>query len=200
MLPMAANGSLKGRSLRIKNEMFECTRVRITKGGRATGYVTPKVGMPEGKKLSPTDYGISTALEAEMLDKEGYTSIGFNPPREGIRAYHKYVTGVTAEILHMQEVIAWNDLRMQGALDWWSIMEQASTDDIRLALLDEASTVRVGAIQYVDDTKIKIASRSQAVWTFAQVKAGARAARAVVARGRGNRGCPRKSVRFGCHH
>ena len=88
-----------------------------------------------------------------------------------------------AEMLDPDEVEMWQKLVMDGSADWPSVMMQASSDDVRLAILDEASSMRVRLKQYVDDMKIKVASRAQLAWTLQLVLAAARQARAVLALG-----------------
>ena len=64
-------------------------------------------------------------------------------------------------------------------------MAQASTDDVRLSLLDRASTHRVGLRQYVDDQRIKVASRGQVAHAIVAAQRAADSAKSLLVRGPG---------------
>ena len=72
--------------------------------------------------------------------------------------------------LDMDEVTQWSLLAASGASSWENIMASASSDAVRLALVDTTATVVVGTRHYLDDQKTKIASRAQAVHTLNIIK------------------------------
>ena len=48
-----------------------------------------------------------------------------------------------------------------GTLNWHQVMQAASSDAVRLAILDETAIIKVGLRQYMDDQACKITSRAQ---------------------------------------
>ena len=73
--------------------------------------------------------------------------------------------GSETDLLDVHEVRAWWQLLDEEALDWEAVMGQASSDDVRLALIERSCTHRVGAAFFVDGQRIKVGSRGQTGWT-----------------------------------
>ena len=144
-------------------DMLTRNALRVTSRGQLSRAINPPVGMGEGKKLSPLEYCLVAASEAEEIDEAPGIGIGLNPPPEAVAAYHKSADN-TDGLLDLDEVEAWMTLIESGTA-WEEIMPQVSTDTIRLALLSASSSIRVGARVFVDDLRCKVESRGQALFT-----------------------------------
>ena len=138
------------------------TRLSVVAHGCATVPIRPEAGVPEGGGLSPVTYAVSTAEAADTFAATPGVGIGLDPCPRALHAYHAHCTGVDADLLDGAEVDTWLELAKEGQVGSDVIMASASSDAVRLAILDATCTIVVGLRQYIDDQRAKAASRGQA--------------------------------------
>ena len=137
-------GGVGSRALLVLKDILDCTRLRVVRGQLHTSYIRPKIDMPEGKKLSPGLYAASTAHEAAWMEKAQDMGVGINPAPLAVAAFRRHSDGREANRLDVAEVEAWWTVLANGGIDWDAALSQASSDAVRLALVDRSSPKRVG--------------------------------------------------------
>ena len=134
------------------------TIVTVVAGGFRSAAFRPRVGMPEGRVLSPPMYCVGTAAKLEMIEARVGPGAGLDPHPDALRAFLAATDGTDAPVLDEGEVAQWQVLR-EGGANWDTVMAGASSDAVRATLLDSTATVRVGLRAFVDDMRAKASSR-----------------------------------------
>ena len=113
-------------------------------------------GEPEGRRSSPLRFAAAASgfHHAFELDAVG---VGLDPPRDAVHAYHMERIG--EEGTHIESNLVLHALQqVQSGDSWQDVMRTLPDDSSRLWLLDLASEVRVGLLQYLDDNEVKFSS------------------------------------------
>ena len=157
--------------------MLGRTTVTVVAHGQRSRRFRPKVGMPEGRKLSPILYCVGSAAKLQTAADNSTTGVGLDPCPCALRAYLESRDGTDAPVLDTDEVEQWQILQQAGE-SWATIMNGASSDAVRLALLDSTATVRVGLRAFVDDIRCPVSSRGQCGLVATALQSAARRHRA----------------------
>ena len=65
------------------------------------------MGLPEGKKLSPSEFSLAAGAEVEEIDMDPDMGVGLDPSEPVLSAFHHHQTGVDVEELDVDEVSTW---------------------------------------------------------------------------------------------
>ena len=167
LLALHDRGSIHGRYWLLAAEMMAQTKLWVTADGIASSAFHPGTGMPQGRVLSPIGFCLAQAEKVESIDASPGIGVGLDPPTVALEAYRRFKDGSDADEVDNLEVQAWQSLLAVQPEAWERAMQNASSDAVRLRLLDVASSVRVGARAFVDDSRAKVASRAQCRTTLA---------------------------------
>ena len=148
-------------------------RLRVVIKGHRSQPFTQKVDVPEGKTLSALEYCLQAAAECEELAVDTGMGIGLDPPKCALRAFYAARDGKDAVFLDTEEVDTWLTVLTTGHPDWDNVMRSASSDAVRLAILSRVSKTTIGPRVYVDDLRVKLESRAQAVVAVKLIKESA---------------------------
>lgn len=160
---------LRSRAYLLADTLMTRNKVTVMRSGLRSRPFTPKVGMPEGKKMSLAQYCLCAAQEVDDLADVPDMGIGVNPAPEVIGAFHKHTNQSDAGILDLGEVDIWWDLLQNNRASWDTAFAHASSDAVRLCLLNRSCTLRVGPRCYVDDIRHKTDSRGHSQMTLEKV-------------------------------
>ncbi|CAE8684589.1 unnamed protein product [Polarella glacialis] len=150
-----------GRLFLLADALISSAKISVVRGGCRSSYVLPKVGVVEGRKLSPVQYCVSGAHMEDALPCS-VLAVGVNPPTLAVAAYHCTKDGSSGAVFDPGGAASWAELGAGGDLPWTTIMAQLPSDTMRLAVLDAASSVRVGLRMFVDDSRHTVASHGHA--------------------------------------
>ena len=92
--------------------------------------------MPEGKN-SPCEFSLAAA-EVEELADDPDMAIGLDPSAAILTSFHKHRNGLEAPFLDVSEVDMWWQALASGTLPCNSVMASASSDTVRLAILNRS--------------------------------------------------------------
>ena len=146
----------------VMDELHKNTSMSIVSGCNRSSPFTTKVGVVQGRKLSPLAFCIGqSALESAA--NEALAGLGMNPPIEAVVAFHANKDGSEDGGYDKHEALRLLGEVQSGLISWSSAMQRASSDTVRLILLDAASTVSRGVRSFVDDTRIPISCHGHAV-------------------------------------
>jgi hypothetical protein len=146
-------GQIHGEELVMAHQLQHGTEVSVVDGDDRSRWVS-LTGLPEGRRNASTFFAIlASAFPRSLADR--YVGVGLNPPEDAVIAYHmtkEGTTGACPDLAWCRQTVA--SIRRQEVA-WGDAMRAAASDAARLCLLDCASTVEVGLLQYSDDNKVK---------------------------------------------
>ena len=167
---IADNTGLHPLDLVLMAESISRSTLRVCHEQILSTTIRPNIGILQGKTLSSAQYCVPAARAALRINATPGVGIGIDPAPRVVEAYLQSTDRTDADILDISEVRQWHQVAISGALSWEQIMQAASSDPIRLALVDTTATIFVGTRHYLDDQRTKIASRAQAAHTLAILK------------------------------
>ena len=122
----------------VMDELHKNTSMSIVSGCNRSS--STKVGVVHGRKLRPLAFCIGqSALESAA--NEALVGLGMNPPLEAVVAFHANEDGSEDGDYDKREALHLLGEVQSGLISWSSAMQRASSDTLRLTLLDAASTV-----------------------------------------------------------
>ena len=149
-------GQIRGEELVMAHEMRHGTEVAVIARDDRSRWVA-LTGMPEGRRNASTLFAILASIFPRAL-ADKYVGCGLDPPDHAITAYHMTKDGSTDQ----RPDVAWcrkvSNEALLGTKSWGEAMTAAVSDSNRLCLLDCASSVEVGLLQFSDDNKVKASS------------------------------------------
>ena len=156
IVSMAEVAQITGEDLVLASELLVGTSIFIATPTDRSRPV-PLTGLPEGRRLATSFFAIlATAFPRRLAGR--HIGVGLNPPPEGVLWYHMTATGATNIEPDVHECRDMAERIAGGRATWQQTMSTATSDAHRLGVLDAASPVRVGLIQYSDDNRLKSSS------------------------------------------
>jgi len=166
MQDIATATSIHGIHLLLLAEAIQQGAMRICHEFLLSEPLKKQVGLIQGRILSPATYCASSASAATLVNSTRGVGVGLNPTQSAVEAFLASKTEMEAEAPDLAEVDQWMSLIDTGNLGWLPAMQAASSDSVRLAMVDRSASIIVGLRQYLDDQKCKVAGRAQTRLTF----------------------------------